>query len=76
MKCLACGYDDVGDVMRGHRHDRMANGTKPFIELTNIQRGPLHYESQTDGFTTRAVARGFPVTAYACPQCGTVRIEL
>ena len=71
MKCAACGYDTSG----GDPEYYGPPGDQ-FVEILGLERGPLHYETQTDGFTTQAVARGFPTRAYACPQCGTVRIEV
>lgn len=76
MKCAACGYSDVGNEMQGHRHDRMSDGSKPFIEIFGSERGPGEYIILRDGWQDKAVFSGVPVKLYACPVCGTVKMEV
>ena len=72
MKCFACGYDDTPgtvslDVLVKDG-DMIPNGKKPFIGIYGTITGPLFVES-----TGKIV--GKPKTLYACPNCGTVRME-
>lgn len=71
MKCQACGYDSV-------LTDPESLG-KPFLELDGVETGPCYYTTGPDstGFAHVAIPRGREsVRLYACPECGTVKIEV
>jgi len=70
MKCTACGYDDT--EQKPVKTERIcidgAGQKKPFIELHGATIGPWFTESS-------GKIVGVPVTIYACPSCGTVRMD-
>ena len=68
MKCAACGYDDVGYAIIECKN--------PFIEVFGLTGGEASYRTMNYGFETRAVAFRPDVKAYACPICGTVKMEV
>lgn len=45
MKCAACGYSDAGDPIQGRRHDRVSDGSRPFVVLS----GCFHEFRNGDG---------------------------
>ena len=68
MICIACGYSDI-DIGKsydgGPIEPIVKAGEKPFIELhgaTTCRDKDLDYPLN--------------VTLYACPNCGTVRMEV
>lgn len=70
MKCTACGYDDIAQEPFKSEH-LVIDGTGPkkqFIELHGATIGPWFTESS-------GKIVGVPVTIYACPNCGTVRMD-
>ena len=77
MKCFVCGYDEEG--LARNLEFAKANGLdeileierklKPFIELHGATIGPWFTESS-------GKIVGVPATLYACPNCGTVRMEV
>lgn len=76
MKCAACGYDDQSNIDERLRDD----GVKQFIELSVVERGPFFagtpYDWPAGKSGAPAVMRGSPTKILACPQCGTVRIDI
>jgi hypothetical protein len=60
MTCRACGYGDG------------QNETQEFIEVVGLEDGPFYVAGNIEGITKR---KGIPVKAFACPSCGTVRID-
>jgi hypothetical protein len=67
MKCAACGYSDVGDKILGHRHDRMPDGPSPFIMFHSGMREYMDREGNYSNM---------PNVLYACPVCGTIKMEV
>lgn len=70
MKCTACGYDDI--VQEPFKSEHLViDGTgpkKPFIELRSNVFVYTYDETKTiDGSKY--------VELYACPNCGTVRMD-
>ena len=74
MKCAACGYDT-----RGGDPEYYGPPADPFIELVVVERGPF-FTGTPDvwptGGSIPAIKRGTPTKLLACPECGTVRIEV
>jgi len=62
MVCMVCGY---------------RNKAINFIELNGMETGPYVTECERlSGGRLVESRRGTPITLYACPECGTVRIEI
>ncbi len=61
MKCKACGHEYI--------EDKYSTTGKEFILLTNIFSIS---EESNEGFT---YLHEKSVNLYACPECGTVRME-
>lgn len=75
MICHSCGYDTNGGDPEYYGPE-----SKPFIELAIVERGPF-FVGIPDNWPhgapeVPAIKRGTPVKLYACPQCGTVKIEV
>ena len=70
MKCAACGYDDTEQepVMTEYGCIVGSGKKEPFIEIYGSIIGPLNAESS-------GKIVGVPKTLYACPNCGTVRMD-
>lgn len=84
MTCKACGYDEEKAKQNADFCDTMgpdwknAQETtraycKPWIELHGIERGPFTVNCGPGG---EPVEVGQPAKLYACPHCGTVRMEV
>lgn len=69
MKCAACGYDDKAAKY-------VPEEEKPFIEVFGLTGGIGHYNYRRDGYAEYAEFIRDPVKAYACPICGTVKMEV
>ena len=66
MKCTACGYDD-NEARRDSHFSRYPEKVKEFVPIT------INYEKQViDACHTQFHWQ----TLYACPNCGTVRMEV
>jgi rubredoxin len=90
MKCAACGYEYDNDKPGQYIQNRKTgNGGElstitfqkgePWIELTIVERGPFFTgtpDAWPTGGSIPAIKRGTPTKIYACPQCGTVRIDV
>ena len=72
MKCAACGYDNEEASSKAKAAEKIFEGrileeikahVKPFIERY------IYMSDSPNGFI-------FIGRMYACPQCGTVRIEV
>lgn len=89
MKCKACGFDQGKAVSdQEFAHKALANAPKllkslkevaelKFVELAIAERAPFFAGTiEGRGGDCQAVIRGTPTTLYACPRCGTVRIDI
>lgn len=86
MKCAACGHDYQGDTPIELRYGEII----PFIKIIGCEKEPfkttLYSISPITGMEVpfrenshlSATQRttGVPVTLYACPNCGTVKMEV
>lgn len=88
MKCAACGYDkevamhqakEAEGAFSGKSLELIRSYVRPWIELTVVERGPF-FAGTPDvwptGGSVPAIKRGTQTKILACPQCGTVRIEI
>ncbi len=73
MRCEACGYGTFAtgsDLVR----------PRDFIEVSMVEIGPYFMGTPKDlppgTSCPPAVRRGTPKQVYACPECGTLRIEV
>jgi hypothetical protein len=64
MKCFACGYryKEMVDENFDDDYKEVSDGKESFIQLQNTIMNPNSYEEHT-------------AKLYACPICGTVRME-
>ena len=74
MTCEACKYDgSEPDGEGGYRRVE-------WIELVVVERSPFFHgtpDYSPPGSTgLAAVKRGTPIRLFACPQCGTVKIDI
>jgi hypothetical protein len=73
MECEACGFDglEIGDYGEGYNEVE-------WIELAVVERSPFFVGTPDyyPGDSVRAIKRGTPTRLLACPQCGTVKIEV
>lgn len=76
MRCFACGYVD-GEAPGHHGH---IDHSKQFVELTVYSKAfpgtGTHTAPLGPTETASVVAERDPVPAYACPVCGTLRVEM
>lgn len=87
MKCAACGYEKTNTVYRvneatfyksgknkgklkgyEYKEIRPDENKEDFIEIT-LEKDAFEFEKKEDW------GRRSCVTLYACPECGTVKIE-
>ena len=75
MKCAACGYDT-----NGGDPEYCGPDSAQFVELAVVERGPFSVGTPDNwphgAPNVPSIKRGTPTKIYACPQCGTVRIEI
>lgn len=78
MTCKACGYDD-NQARRDSHFQVHPEKVDEFIDLAVVERAPFFVGTPDvwpDGMNTPAIKRGTPVKLYACPKCGTVKMEV
>jgi hypothetical protein len=81
MKCAACGYEyrNLGANIEDAKILAKI-GYAPFIEIRGLEMGPFTTRVETGpescSLSAHYVTSGVPVTAYACPKCFTLRIEV
>lgn len=86
MKCGACGYEHKPDkvieepvfYLRGQKKGELKKMEKSTVTYTKfkeieVQEGALRFTSMGD--ENRSWNRNETVYLYACPECGTVRME-
>lgn len=66
MKCV-CGYEYEEYLHDDHGDLYATKGDEEFLELA----GPFHHIRHRHGYHSEHI----PVKLYACPKCGTVRIQ-
>lgn len=72
MKCV-CGYEYEYEYKENHSGIVVIKGDNPFFQLTLSNNIKVVYQSgyrdyYSDGFSE--------TTLYACPKCGTVKIDI
>lgn len=73
MRCYACNYADQDSIdPRAYHND----SSKKFIELRSLERAPFDQEGEIKQFYKgEKILHGKSTKLFACPICGTVRIE-
>ena len=72
MKCAACNYEQLSDYelsMRDDLPEDFVNGETPFKESCN----QMYFQMSSSDYRWNGKEEK---TIYACPKCGTLKIDI